>query len=255
MSLTGKIVTVYGNMVTAEVEGSVCQNAVAYCQRSDGVRLMSEIIRIRGKLVDMQVFELTRGLKVGDPVEITDDLLSVKLGPGLIGMVYDGLQNPLVEMAQKVGNFLKPGNYLKALDRSKKWSFTPTAKVGDVLTSAENLGSVKENIFATEKELAKYPAGTKLLTEEERIKKEKDINMRSAFLMLIYGFAPKTKIFKMRWEDLDFNHDLWLDMPLSGRAVLLLQDLPQDCEWVFMGRGKFHLTDPRFAWKKIVEKA
>lgn len=147
MSLTGKIVTVYGNMVTAEVEGSVCQNAVAYCQRSDGVRLMSEIIRIRGKLVDMQVFELTRGLKVGDPVEITDDLLSVELGPGLIGMVYDGLQNPLVEMAQKVGNFLKPGNYLKALDRSKKWAFTPTAKVGDVLTSAENLGSVKENIF------------------------------------------------------------------------------------------------------------
>nr|MBQ0091110.1 integrase family protein [Candidatus Enterousia merdequi] len=87
------------------------------------------------------------------------------------------------------------------------------------------------------------------------IKKEKDINMRSAFLMLIYGFAPKTKIFKMRWEDLDFNHDLWLDMPLSGRAVLLLQDLPQDCEWVFMGRGKFHLTDPRVAWKRVVTKA
>jgi integrase len=87
------------------------------------------------------------------------------------------------------------------------------------------------------------------------IKKEKDVNLRSAFLMLIYGFAPKTQIFKMRWEDLDFNHDLWLDMPLSGKAVLLLQDLPQNGEWVFMGRGKFHLTDPRFAWKKIVEKA
>ena len=70
MSSTGRIVTVYGNMVTAEVEGTVRQNAVAYCQRSDGVRLMSEIIRIRGKLADMQVFELTRGLKVGDPVKI-----------------------------------------------------------------------------------------------------------------------------------------------------------------------------------------
>lgn len=87
------------------------------------------------------------------------------------------------------------------------------------------------------------------------IKKEKNLTMRSAFLMLVYGFAPKTQIFKMRWEDLDFNHDLWLDMPLSGKAVLLLQDLPQNGEWVFMGRGKFHLTDPRFAWKKIVEKA
>ena len=87
------------------------------------------------------------------------------------------------------------------------------------------------------------------------INKEKDINLRSAFLMQIYGFAPKTKIFKMRWEDLDFNHDLWGDMPLSDRAVLLLQDLPQDGEWVFWGRGRFHLTDPRVAWKRIVKSA
>ena len=87
------------------------------------------------------------------------------------------------------------------------------------------------------------------------INKEQDINLRSAFLMLIYGFAPKTKIFKMRWDDLDFNHDLWDNMPLSNRAVLLLQDLPQDGEWVFMGRGRFHLTDPRVAWKRVVQNA
>ena len=87
------------------------------------------------------------------------------------------------------------------------------------------------------------------------IKKEENINLQSAFLMLIYGFAPKTKVFKMRWEDLDFNHDLWNDMPLSDRAILLLQDLPQDGEWVFMGRGRFHLTDPRVAWKRIVKTA
>jgi len=87
------------------------------------------------------------------------------------------------------------------------------------------------------------------------IKKEKDINLRSAFYMLVYGFAPKTKVFKMRWEDLDFNHDMWGDMPLSDRAVLLLQDMPQDGEWVFMGRGRFHLTDPRTAWKRVVTNA
>ena len=87
------------------------------------------------------------------------------------------------------------------------------------------------------------------------IKKEKDINLRSAFFMLVYGFAPKTKIFKMRWEDLDFNHDMWCDMPLSDRAVLLLQDLPQDGEWVFMGRGRFHLIDPRIAWKRVANNA
>ena len=74
-------------------------------------------------------------------------------------------------------------------------------------------------------------------------------------LMLIYGFAPKTKVFKMRWEDLDFNHDLWCDIPLSDNAILLLQDLPQDGEWVFMGRGRFHLTDPRVAWKRVVVSA
>ena len=53
------------------------------------------------------------------------------------------------------------------------------------------------------------------------IQKEKDNNLRAAFLMLIYGFAPKTKVFKMRWEDLDFNHDSWGDMPLSDKAILL----------------------------------
>jgi len=134
-------------MVTAEFEGSVRQNAVAYCQRSDGVRLMSEIIRIRKNRADMQVFELTRGLKIGDAVEITDELLSVELGPGLIGMIYDGLQNPLPEMAEKVGKFLEPGHYLKALDRAQQWEFTPVASVGDTVSAAENLGKVKEKIF------------------------------------------------------------------------------------------------------------
>lgn len=147
MSIIGKIVTVYGNMVTAEVDGSVRQNAVAYCNRSDGVRLMSEIIRIRGQHVDMQVFEITRGLKVGDEVEITDELLSVELGPGLIGMVYDGLQNPLTEVAIKHGDFLTPGNYLQALNREQEWDFTPVAEVGTQVKAGDNLGKVKEKIF------------------------------------------------------------------------------------------------------------
>lgn len=147
MSLTGRIVTVYGNMVTAEVEGAVRQNAVAYCHRSDGVKLMSEIIRIRGNRADMQVFELTRGLKVGDLVEVTDELLSLELGPGLLGQIYDGLQNPLPVLADKVGNFLHPGNYFPALDRNKKWAFTPLVKPGDRVRAADALGKVPEGIF------------------------------------------------------------------------------------------------------------
>ena len=134
-------------MVTAEVDGAIRQNAVAYCCRSDGVRLMSEIIRIRGKKADMQVFEITRGLKIGDKVEFTDELLSLELGPGLLGQIIDGLQNPLPQLAKKFGRFLDAGNYLPALDRTKKWDFTPLVKSGDKVRAADNLGKVPEGIF------------------------------------------------------------------------------------------------------------
>lgn len=86
------------------------------------------------------------------------------------------------------------------------------------------------------------------------IKEEENQNIQAAFLMLIYGFAPKSKVFSMQWKDLDFNHYTWNSMPLSDRAVVLLQDLPQNNRWVFPGRGRGHLTDPRIAWKKIVQK-
>ena len=87
------------------------------------------------------------------------------------------------------------------------------------------------------------------------INNENDPNLRSAFLMLVYGFAPKSRVFSMQWCDLDFNHDTWGDMPLSDMAVVLLQDLPQDSIWVFPGRGRGHLTDPRIAWRRVANAA
>lgn len=147
MSTTGRIVAVYGNLVAAEIDGPIRQNAVTYCLRSDGVRLMSEIIRVRGRVADMQVYEITRGLRVGDPVEVTDDLLSLELGPGLLGQIFDGLQNPLPALATEAGRFLVPGHYLPALDRSREWDFTPLAKPGDRALPADRLGVVKEGIF------------------------------------------------------------------------------------------------------------
>lgn len=87
------------------------------------------------------------------------------------------------------------------------------------------------------------------------INNENDLNLRSAFLMLVYGFAPKSRVFSMQWCDLDFNHDTWCDMPLSDMAVVLLQDLPQDSIWVFPGRGRGHLTDPRIAWRRVANAA
>ena len=81
--MNARIVAVFGNLVIAETNGRVVQNSLAYCLRSDGVRLMSEVIRIRGRLADLQVFEETRGLRVGDTVELREEMLSVVLGPGL----------------------------------------------------------------------------------------------------------------------------------------------------------------------------
>ncbi len=87
------------------------------------------------------------------------------------------------------------------------------------------------------------------------IDKQEDIVLRGAFYMLIYGFAPRSKIFSMAWEDLDFNHDMWLSRPLSDRAILLLQNLPQDGQWVFPSHGGMHLTDPRTSWRRVVTDA
>ncbi|MFP4104736.1 MAG: V-type ATP synthase subunit A [Phycisphaerae bacterium] len=145
--MTGKIVAVFGNMVVAETTGKVVQNSICYCCRKDGARLLGETIRVRGSVVDVQVFEETRGLQVGDPVEFEDIMLSVSLGPGLLGSIYDGLQNPLKEVAESEGFFLTPGKYVHGLDVEKKWEFTPTAETGSRITAAETLGTVPEGLF------------------------------------------------------------------------------------------------------------
>ena len=87
------------------------------------------------------------------------------------------------------------------------------------------------------------------------IEREEDEFIRAAFLMLVYGFAPRSKVFAMQWEELDFNHYMWKDWPLSDRAVVLLQDLPQNSFWLFPGRGGSHLADPRTAWRRVAHAA
>ena len=145
--MTGRIVAVYGNMVIAETDGQVVKNSVGYCCRADGAKLLSEVIRIRGRLADLQVFEETRGLRVGDSVEFRKEMLSVVLGPGLLGQIYDGLQNPLPKLAEEVGYFLTPGHYIEGLPTDTKWQFTPTAEVGSTVHAGDTLGTVPEGIF------------------------------------------------------------------------------------------------------------
>ncbi|MBL7076984.1 MAG: V-type ATP synthase subunit A [Kiritimatiellae bacterium] len=142
----GTIVGVNGNMITVEFKDAVSMNEVGYARLGE-LRLMSEIVRIRGTRADLQVFEDTSSLSVGDPVDFTGELLSVELGPGLLTQVYDGLQNPLPKLAEECGFFLQRGTYLSALPRDTKWEFTPTAAAGDTVTAGEELGSVPEGIF------------------------------------------------------------------------------------------------------------
>ena len=155
MASIGKIIGVNGNLIRVKFDSAVSQNEVAYAKfvskNSEGkdevVPLKSEVIRIRGDYAELQVFEDTTGLKAGDEVEFTGDLLSVELGPGLLTQVFDGLQNPLPELAEECGFFLQRGKYLKALPRDKKWAFTPVAKPGDILEAGDTLGTVPEGVF------------------------------------------------------------------------------------------------------------
>lgn len=141
-----KIVGVNGNLITVEYAHRVMQNEVAYAHVG-GSRLKCEVIRVRGNFADLQIFESANGLKVGDLVEFTGELLSAELGPGLLAQVFDGLQNPLVLLAEKHGYFLQRGVYLDALDREKRWAWTPTAKPGDKVAAGDRIGRVPEGSF------------------------------------------------------------------------------------------------------------
>lgn len=153
MNSTGKIVAVNGNMITVAFSGAVAQNEVGYAILG-GKRLMAEIVRVRGTRCDMQVFDSTTDLAVDDPVEFEGELLAVELGPGILTQVYDGLQNPLADLAKEAAKisetaqyFLQRGMYLKGLPRDRKWDWHPTAKPGQRVTAGESLGFVHEGIF------------------------------------------------------------------------------------------------------------
>lgn len=142
----GKVISINGNLVSVEFDGAVSMNEICYV-KVDGVALKSEVIRIRGNVAQIQVYEMTGGIECGDVVEFTGQMLSAELGPGLLGQIYDGLQNPLPLLAEKAGWFLERGNYAAGLDAEKKWEFTPTASIGDTLRAGEYIGTVPEGAF------------------------------------------------------------------------------------------------------------
>jgi V/A-type H+-transporting ATPase subunit A len=145
-STNGHITKINGNMVTVRFDSPVMQNEVAYILHG-AERLKSEIIRVRGNLAEMQVYEATAGLKIGEEVEFTGELLSIELGPGMLGQIFDGLQNPLPEIARQCGFFLQRGVYIKALSDTRTWDFSPLVKTGDAVRAGDKIGFVAEKIF------------------------------------------------------------------------------------------------------------
>ncbi len=144
---TGKVVGINGNLMSVEFEGNVSLNEICYVKVGD-TALKSEIIRIRGNIAQAQIYEMTDGIQAGDPVVFTGEMLSAELGPGLLGQVFDGLQNPLPLLAEKAGWFLERGIYAKPLDEEKQWAFAPSVKVGDKVRAGEAVGTVPEGPFA-----------------------------------------------------------------------------------------------------------
>ena len=141
MATKGIVKGIVSNLVTVEVDGPVSQNEICYISVG-GVKLMAEVIKVIGKNAFVQVFESTRGMRVGDEAEFEGHMLEVTLGPGMLSRNYDGLQNDLDKME---GVFLRRGEYTFPLDNDKLWDFKPLAKVGDKVAGGDWLGEVDEN--------------------------------------------------------------------------------------------------------------
>ncbi len=145
-TLEARVIAVTGNIVRIESEAPITKNAIAFVQVGNA-QLKGEVLRVQDRHADLQIFEETQGVQVHAQVALTKELLSATLGPGLLGTVYDGLQNPLQALAKRDGFFLRRGEQVAALDPTRKWSFTSGCKVGARLNAGDALGRVQEHRF------------------------------------------------------------------------------------------------------------
>ena len=137
----GRIIKVSGPLVVAE--GMEEANVYDVVEVSDN-KLIGEIIEMRGDKASIQVYEETTGIGPGDVVVTTGSPLSIELGPGMLEQMFDGIQRPLLKIQEAVGDFLLKGVSVPALDREKKWQFTPTMQVGDEVEPGKVIGTVQE---------------------------------------------------------------------------------------------------------------
>ena len=145
-TLEARVIAVTGNIVRIESEAPITKNAIAFVQVGNA-QLKGEVLRVQDRHADLQIFEETQGVQVHAQVALTKELLSATLGPGLLGTVYDGLQNPLQALAKRDGFFLRRGEQVAPLDPTRKWPFTSGCKVGARLNAGDVLGRVQEHRF------------------------------------------------------------------------------------------------------------
>lgn len=153
---TARVVSIQDSLISIEslpdstkplTKNEVVYILPAHSDAQHEERLKAEVLRINGKVADAQVYESTAGVSVGDLVEQSAEMLSVELGPGLLGQVYDGLQNPLDKLASEFGYFLPRGVDFPALDENTQWAFTPIVQTGTVLGAGSVIGTVPERGF------------------------------------------------------------------------------------------------------------
>ncbi len=141
-----RVVGITGNIVSVESDAPLMKNSVVFVRVGD-VRLKGEVLLVQGRRADTQIFDETQGVRVGDGVEVTSQMLSATLGPGLLGMVYDGLQNPLEALAKRDGFFLMRGKSAAPLDVTRRWTFSPSRRSGERLRAGDVIGTVSEHRF------------------------------------------------------------------------------------------------------------
>ena len=211
MSTKGRVEGIVANLLTIKVDGPVGQNEICYID-CNGTRLMAEVIKIGSGNAYAQVFESTRGLRVGSTVEFTGHMLEVTLGPGMLSKSYDGLQNDLHAMK---GIFLERGDYTPALSASQRWKFTPEKKAGDTVRAGDWLGAVQEG-WINHKIMAPFDLGGTgtivsialigeyaasdtivVLTDAQGIRRECSMIMKWPVKVEIKAFQHKPRPFKL----------------------------------------------------------
>ncbi len=189
---TGTIVKVAGPLVIAEDIPGAKMYEMVYVSNK---RLFGEIIEIKGNLSSIQVYEDTSGIGPGDPVFSTGMPLSVELGPGMIGSIYDGVQRPLDVLKEKYGDFIVRGSYEPALNRTKKWHFKPLVNKGDEVVQGDVLGEVQETLAITHRILV--PVGISGKVKE--IVKEGDYVVEDVIAKIETGNGTKEVKMYQKW--------------------------------------------------------